>query len=365
MKTNMTIEISALDTLFFRDGKPFERGDENWATGTFPPMPSVIYGALRTAYLGENPSQYNNIETLTNDLEIKKIILQIPNEKEQEKRKTHFLPMPLDLIKYKNDAKIEYLKLSKLENNVVTRSNNSYILKATKPDKVEEGQFLINLYDFQELYQYENQKNAIDKNKPILPKKITEIIQNEPKLGIARNNNSHITENGMLYRVSMQRAENWKAEKINFLIEFEKLSITQQKGFFKLGGEGKTIHYNTLSDSLDILLPEIKSEYFKVYLATPAIFENGWLPKIFQDKLITCAIGKPQMVGGFDIQKRMPKAMQKAVPAGSVYYIKTESVPEAQKLAKELHSNSISEYRQKEGFGICYIGQITQNLDGI
>lgn len=50
-----TIEIQALDTLFFRDGKPFDMGDDNWAEGIFPPPPSVIYGALRSAYFAEHP----------------------------------------------------------------------------------------------------------------------------------------------------------------------------------------------------------------------------------------------------------------------------------------------------------------------
>ena len=47
----MRIRIKALDTLFFRDGKPFTSGEETWADGTFPPYPSVLYGALRTWFI--------------------------------------------------------------------------------------------------------------------------------------------------------------------------------------------------------------------------------------------------------------------------------------------------------------------------
>lgn len=50
----MLIDIKPLDTLFFRDGKPFSMGDNDWADGIFPPHPSVFYGALRSAYIGKN-----------------------------------------------------------------------------------------------------------------------------------------------------------------------------------------------------------------------------------------------------------------------------------------------------------------------
>ena len=46
----MIIQIDPLDTLFFRNGKPFTMGEETWADAVFPPYPSVVYGALRSAY---------------------------------------------------------------------------------------------------------------------------------------------------------------------------------------------------------------------------------------------------------------------------------------------------------------------------
>jgi len=47
------LRINPFDTFFFRDGKPFTMGDDSWADGIFPPSPSVIYGALRTAWISE------------------------------------------------------------------------------------------------------------------------------------------------------------------------------------------------------------------------------------------------------------------------------------------------------------------------
>ena len=39
------------DVLIVRDGRPFSAGDDHLATGPFPPPPSAVYGALRSAYL--------------------------------------------------------------------------------------------------------------------------------------------------------------------------------------------------------------------------------------------------------------------------------------------------------------------------
>ena len=50
----MLIKLDPLDTLFFRDGKPFSMGEETWGNCIFPPSPSVIYGALRTAYFSNH-----------------------------------------------------------------------------------------------------------------------------------------------------------------------------------------------------------------------------------------------------------------------------------------------------------------------
>ena len=58
----MVIKINPLDTLFFKDGKPFSMGEETWASGLFPPYPGVIYGAIRTAYFGMHPEKLENLD---------------------------------------------------------------------------------------------------------------------------------------------------------------------------------------------------------------------------------------------------------------------------------------------------------------
>ena len=85
----MIIEIEALDTLFFRDGKPFSMGEEVWADGVFPPSPSVIYGALRSAYFANNSNELdraNESDDPTSNLEITSIYYRFKN--------ANYLPLP-------------------------------------------------------------------------------------------------------------------------------------------------------------------------------------------------------------------------------------------------------------------------------
>jgi len=89
----MIIRIRPLDTFFFRDGKPFSRGQETWADGIFPPSPSILYGALRAIYFSEYPDEFNKANTPddpTLNLKIKGIFLGMG--------KLIYLPVPADFV---------------------------------------------------------------------------------------------------------------------------------------------------------------------------------------------------------------------------------------------------------------------------
>jgi len=115
---------------------------------------------------------------------------------------------------------------------------------------------------------------------------------------------------------------------------------------------------------------KFENKLFKLFLATPAIFENGWLPYWIKEenlegefngiklRLIGCSIGKFNLIGGWNIVKEEPKPMHKAAPAGSVYYfeILDDSPPEAIKEA--FHFRNISDINSEEGFGLSLIGEV-------
>lgn len=373
--------MNALDTLFFKDAKPFSMGEETWAESLFPPPPSVFYGTIRTLYFIQNPQQLpllNTADDPTRDLEIQAIYFNINDS-------PHFIA-PRDIVKVKSGHE-EYIMLEPAKNNGVNSYDLPYRLIPPISEAVEDASgWVTNL----SLRSYIGSDEWPNEGK-VYP--YTEFALTEAKIGIGRNRQYNAASEGMLYRVGMKRMafpaeaaydEDQPNNETLIEIDFEGLpsGSLDKEGFSKIGGEGKAVHY-ILSEE-DGILPEWTPEsvFFKIYLLTPAIFKTGWLPSWLQWsdkdntykgtwnglplKLQAAAIGKPVPIGGFDVYHKQPKPMYKAVPAGSVYYFELEDVSKIPLLAS-LHLASVSEAREawknvvydsrKEGFGRILIGK--------
>ncbi len=328
-----TIQIEALDTLFFRDGKPFSMGEDTWADGIFPPPPSVIYGALRTAWASENNIPLSEIDEKTEGLVIEDITYSTPD--------FDLYPIPNDLFLQKN-YKTSILQLS--DKNFESNTEFSKILLHNKSEKREDshGKWL----------------TKANFNKYVRAEKDIEYevkdIFVEPKIGIGRNNLSKTSEDGMLYRTGFIRIP-------EFYIKLKVKGLKFENDFFlKLGADNKlcSAKIESTENTKEFIA---KSKYFKIYLKTPAIFKKGQNPEFFANKkisLITVATGKPMLIGGFDMKKKKPKPMYKAVPAGSVYYLQAESTEIIQELSDRFNGKSISDIYPEQGFGIIRLANI-------
>lgn len=362
----MILKIDILDTFFFRDGKPFSMGEENWADGIFPPAPSVIYGALRSLYMANHADGFSdtNIKK-TESIYIKGVFLEIDG--------LLHLPFPKDFVLNKNDKEnaeklkerflLEPVKFNNIGSNKVKYSlvippkyANKNVIAENLPENT-----LIQKMDFE--LEYATISEAIPNIGFIKP---DEYLIAESKVGIGRNNQSATTELGLLYRVDMKR---FLKEKTKIVVDFEGLNDFPKSSFLKIGGEGKTAHYEILNETIDFAKTSIVSNFFKLYLGTPCIFENAWLPKwinpeTFKGKIGNCEVelqavsmGKTISVGGFDMKNKMPKTMYKAIPAGSVYFFKLIEGT-MQEIFDLLHQKSIADYEfAREGFGISYIAK--------
>lgn len=389
----MKIRIDALDTLFFKDGKPFSMGDESWADGIFQPPPSVIYGALRSAYFGEHPGEIEKAgmgkdKDPTFYLKIEKINYRINHKGKRD----NYFPLPLDLVAFKNKEELEKNREKREKDYKV------YLIENAKKDFVSSTK-LLNISTYGEeiegiedgLISEVNLSIYLTTGKLPKPKdsnevphikclSISDYVLREPKVGIGRDNSTRTTsDNSKLYRVGMVRANDF-----GFIVEVaDKPEVKKEEAseneykldsfskFIKFGAEGKvsSINNDTFTGSgFKIDNKDIKK--FKLYLSTPTFFKHGWLPEWMNEdsleghinntkvKLTSAFIGKPLSIGGFDMKKKCPKPMRKAVPAGSVYYFEiTEG--NMNDILNEFHEKSISEFdSQKEGFGIAYVGVI-------
>lgn len=353
----MIAEIKALDTLFFRDGKPFSRGEESWADGVFPPYPSVIYGALRTWFISNHAEPFSKTAIKESEgIKVKNIQYRIPEG--------IYLPMPLDLAEPKDkdgpqkrleklakEYAVVRLQLQQMEG-LISNYPCTTILMPPQGEIVETAEHGLIQHDDLKTY-----LNTTETHFKI--RKIEDFAQTEPKTGIGRNDFTNTASDALLYRVGMRRATEF-----DILLDFDwpanENAPRQQAFFIKLGAENKVAEVRSSRQRIGINPDEIqlKGNRFKLYLSTPAIFEGGWQPDLskhnVQANLVAAAVGKPVHIGGFDMEKNKPKTMYKAVPAGSVFFYETDEDIETVK--EKLFGKTISDKMREQGFGTAYLG---------
>lgn len=349
-----TIRLEAVDTLFFRDGRPFTMGEDTFATGIFPPPPSVLYGALRSAYASENNTALDEIQTATSHIKIHGLNYGFSDNV--------YFPLPLDLVKRKNERKKKAV-LMNIKSKTVIVSNLTSQLKYMLwyPEHVENiNNGMLSKFSFENYLE-----GCSDDDYTYAT--MDELISSEIKIGIGRSNDTKQSEDGKLYRLAMRRLQPVNSQvrnRFSFLIDTNEDTFTS---LGKLGGEAKGVRIEAISVDSSLNVDYSEEFYFKIYLKTPAFFSNGAFPDLklyFPDwefEILTCVVGKPLHIGGFDMKTNSPKPMLKAVPAGSVYYVKINKGGNLRELVDYVSNNniqSLSDMRSEEGFGLFYIGNL-------
>ncbi len=371
----MRIFIEPNDVLMFRDGKPFSGGDDHFARGSFPPLPSTIYGALRSHLLSIKSGEFEtfknepariskditdeigNTDTL-GTLEIKQFSL-AKNDGGQIKQ---YFPMPRDIarIKGKDDSSFYILKPNGVIGSIVQTDLPSGLLHMWHETE-EALEATSGFLSQDEMTRYligESPKKIIDSKK---------IYETEERTGIRKSRSSRSVETGGLYSVEYFRMKN----NFGFTLLIGGTQLMPETGIMRLGGDHRSAHYQARScEGIDIKPIKDKvaqDKQFKLILLTPAVFKHGWLPEGIDSntfewsiygvkvKMLGACVGKPIGIGGFNMAKGMPKIMKKAAPAGSVYYFELAN-GNVDVLFENLWLKSISDGRSKEGFGITLIG---------
>ncbi|MDE0084893.1 MAG: type III-B CRISPR module-associated protein Cmr3 [Candidatus Poribacteria bacterium] len=381
----MKLFLQPNDTFFFRDGKPFTKGEQSEGHSIFPPLPSTVLGALRTAYIaefGNLPLFYSGgmqdmigtRESLCNAIQLRGVFL----ANGQDNRLETFFPVPLDLIYKKSDEQdrnIPLHLLSPISKNFASNGAIDCPLTWSIPESIDsDGDGLLPLGAIKR-YLRGNTDNLLLTNRTML-------IEKESKTGITRSKGTLSSEDHMLYRIDMSRFKNSDGN-YGFVVDYECSKKLPEKGLLKLGGEGKSFVYEHKNFDVDLLSTRLEESVkntiqstnkFKLYFATPTIFHQGWLPSWLNSetlsgkypipdpdkspislKLITAAVGKPISIGGWNMAKGEPKPTYSAVPAGSVYYFELIDKNRIDDLVDAFHYQNISDERSEEGFGLAFI----------
>jgi CRISPR-associated protein Cmr3 len=377
----MWYKIKPLDTLFFRDGRPFTMGSETWAEPIFPPYPSTVYGAIWTWLIFERgglkefeDGKYNDElgriikDEKTNLKEVKKGNLTIKGPFICLDNNIYF-PVPFDLLQKKGAPKSEKNNLFYID--CINRPEifiSDYPLERILVNKEDSE-----LKECDGFLDISSLKDYLIQSKKILQfTEKKEIFMEEKKTGIKRGRKTLSSEEGHIYRIPMIRLK----REASFYVEIEGLNSYPQEGKVQLGADWKIVKIEKTETEKDLFKGlreldfQLNNKIFKIYFATPAIFKKGWIPDWINEttfegnyneiklKLVACSIAKFKLIGGWDLANKKPKLMYKAIPAGSVYYFKILDDTPAEKIKETFHLKNISDINPEEGFGLSLVGEV-------
>jgi len=390
-----TLEFKAIDTLFFRESRPMEAPGSSELGSIFPPPIRTLAGAIRTSIAESMDVDWNKFSN-NEQPEIEAIIGYGEDYKSLSfqgiwlhHKGERLYPAPLNLIAKRQDSaqKMEDRKKIETIDSLFIGSPQECDLGekvrlACMPENMEGCNPLHNHWltasGFQKVLT--GDEDSIDPEKEIISKDA--LLDEEHRLGIARDNKKRLVKDGMLYQTRHVRL----SSDTSFSVELSGYKNSLGAGITKLGGEGRLAIMQ--SDSQGISIPEhpqpdvTKSktcEGIILYLLTSMLLpdEFEFLPgftkppidgntvwqgtlKGISLNLISSVIGKVQREGGWNIAKHKPIAVKSLIPAGSVFYCEVVD-NDLDAAMKALHDQQIGE-EQHLGRGHIATGLWIKNI---
>lgn len=360
----MFLRIKPLDTLFFRSARPMTMGVDTWGEVIFPPFPSTLYGAIRSFMIFQRGTLKDFLkgkykEDLGTPDEEGKLSLLGPLLLKDDQV---LFPLPLDLVR-SEEGNLVPLKLKTVQMPFLSDYKPRCVFVWDGKGIVKDASGFLTQKAFVNYL-----TGRADRFEGLEGR---DVFLYEEKIGIARERATLTSKEGHLYRIPLIRLK----EGVGMLVKVEGVEDIPSSGVLQLGGENKGAVFRALEDNplreIEELSSELVGEVFKIYIATPAIFQKGWLPQWMDEtnlqgewkgirlRLISASIGKPLRVGGWDLAKGRPKRMYKAVPPGSIYCFQVMGhLNNPQRLLDAFHLKNISDVNPKEGFGLSIMGKV-------
>jgi len=362
--------IRPVDIVFFRGNKLFG-GAGDHSESMMPPWPSVFSGALRSLMISGDDKLWSMAhrkdegiaQQLNNLLRVTFIAL-------KKDGKVFFQP-PRDMIFFDNkDGNIQKIEFLSIQDK---RDGNSYnklpkVLTLAGKDKPA-NHYWISAAGLKKYLKGENPSKDDIQDAGGLWK-------SDYRLGIALDSEKWSAKEHAIYTSDAVVLD----RNAEFMVGTDRDAAT---GMIRLGGDGRAAKVDTVEFEppwmgTDVLDKIVKTGRFKVILATPGIFPNGWLMPGVDDKyelhfqgltarLVAAKVDRYTIISGWDMLRRQPKPAQRAVPAGCVYYFETTAGKDAlRELAKSLLQGGLwalmnkmkplDQARRAEGFNNVFIG---------
>lgn len=315
--------LEPVDVWFFRTGKPFTMGEDQWAQSFFPPTPNTVQGAIRSRVLavwgGLSALEDEELQELTGDVcSYGRLRLRGPFVARKENGKVvPYFPVPADVVKPKDGEVPCRLHIGKWNGAIVNPPADALCPLLPPPEgEFEPAQGWLSKLELEKYLQGHSFS--------LTPSH--ELFEKEHRLGIGLEYRPKRPKEQMLYQAEFIRPTDRVGLVVDVGLEGENDSLNRLKlpdeGWLALGGEARAARFRKVK-SEDISLPDVQGR-FSLYFATPAYIESGWWPNV-EARLVAAAVKRPQLIGGWDLAAQEPKAIRRYVPAGSVYFYESDT----------------------------------------
>ncbi|WP_295455468.1 type III-B CRISPR module-associated Cmr3 family protein [uncultured Thiodictyon sp.] len=394
--------VEPVDSLFVRGNLAFGDAGEH-GSGPMPPPPSLFAGAFRSAILGRHPEAMAQfvrqgvagdarldaaLGTLNpktgevakpGDFRVAWVTLAGHKTAQGVEAVTPVFALPADLLKLTDGfAPLKPLAAPSL---VADGRKLPYVavLHTQKQTKPEGGVYL-------SLTGWQSHLAGQPPDPATSAVKAGDLHTRDPRLGIGLNGGAGTVESGLIYTTEghafSPAADPAGANPpprpfaaTGFLVGLQGADgLLPETGFLRLGGDGRGARYQRLDyrppkPPLDTIAANRR---FRLILAMPGLFADGWLPPGVQHsdghyllriagctaRLVCAAVPRREIVSGWNLFTWHPKDAQRAAPAGSVYWFEDLQGP-IDKLASwvtdGLWGENPDSQRRAEGFNLAWL----------
>jgi len=367
----ITLEIQPQDSLFFRDGRPFNQGESQFAPSLFPPSPQTLVGALRAHWAaklgwpGRGPWNSKVIAELgsgddLNGIKFKGPLLLRDGEP--------LFPAPA-LLMGKIEKTADNILVSELghlkpsaEPYHCDLGENVHLPEPEKKDGIEGRKLLEDWWITQSGFEKVLNGELPSAEMLIHP---NELWRKEPRVGITLNPDTCTTELSALYATSHIRLNDKKDKAVSLAMMVENPPFQDANTMVSVGGEGRGA-WLSIGDPISAPAPVIESTRYTAIVLTPLLPSQG--PPKHNDpfetlpgKLISACLPRPQRWGGWDTEAREPLALRPHLAPGSVLFMDAKEDGMASLTTRDWRSIG---QRTEWGFGLVAIGTWMQKLLG-
>jgi len=360
--------IEPVDVWLFRDGRPFDAGSDHRAASLFPPPPTVMQGAVRSYHLivaGVDLRDAIAVRAAVGTAEdYRNLRLRGPFlARREEDRVRRYLPVPADALLEEAPATVN-------RQTAAPANEKEWQARPLRPEDLSARGILTSAPTPRLLWSEGGaskreagwmDEDAVVKYLKGAPAKATPsavLFKHESRIGLELDDSRRTATEHALYEVQFVRP----AKDVGLDLEVEGLEDWPPTGMMQVGGERRAAYYGPSNSAPWPSFregPDPLPARFKLLLATPACFAQGWQPATWSRffdgsaELVAAALHRYEALGGYDLAKGEHKPSRRYVPAGSVYFFESNG---RTRLRSDLLNDALTDWGAEIGFGQFLIG---------